>query len=43
MSSREPYTKPGEPVVVGSVEISENQFVTSGGVDFTIYASTAPG
>jgi len=41
MSERETYTKPAEPVLVGSVEISENQYVTSGDVDYTIYASLA--
>ena len=39
MSEREPYSKPAEPVLVGTVDLAENQYVTSGAVDFTIYAS----
>ncbi|MCX6461461.1 MAG: hypothetical protein NTZ03_14275 [Actinobacteria bacterium] len=38
MSEREPYSKPAEPVLVGSVEMSENNYSGSGG-DFSIYSS----
>ena len=40
MTEREPYSKPAEPVLVGSVEMSESSYYGSGG-DFSIYSSLA--
>ncbi len=40
MTEREPYSKPAEPVLVGSVGLAENNFSGSGG-DFGIYSSVA--
>ena len=40
MSEREPYSKPAEPVLVGSVEMSEVTYSGSGS-DLSIYSSTS--